>query len=170
MDDYLDLFDDMPYKEYQDWSKCYCNGYHFLGDVESCTRENSREMIIERINENELQGYLVLAGEKPIGGCNLNNRANYQRLLRDCNLIDIPDDKVCSVVSFLIHPDYRRQGISQMILERVIWDYGSLDYDFIESYPKRGDAIESRFNGPLELYRRNSFEVCRECDTYYVMR
>lgn len=168
--DYLDLFDNMPYMENPDWSKCYCNDYHFLGDVESCTRENSREMIIERINRNELQGYLVFTKDKPVGWCNVNNRANYQRLLRDDNLIDNPDDKVCSVVCFLIHPDYRREGISQMILERVIWDYASLDYDYIESYPKRGDANGSRFNGPLELYRRNNFEVCRECDTYYVMR
>ena len=75
--DYLYLFDNMIHKENPDWSKCYCNDYHFLGDVESCTRENSREMIIYRINENELQGYLVYKENKPIGWCNVNNRANY---------------------------------------------------------------------------------------------
>lgn len=161
-DDYLDLFDNMPYKENPDWSKCYCNDYHFLGDVESCTHENSRELIIERINKSELQGYLVFAMDKPVGWCNVNNRMNYQRLLRDYDLVDNPDGKVCSVVCFLIHPDYRRQGISQMILDRVISDYARLDYDYIESYPKRGDANESLFNEPLELYTRNNFEVCRE--------
>lgn len=169
-DNYLDLFDHMPHRENPEWSKCYCNDYHFLGDVDSCTRENSRDMIINRIHENELQGYLVFADGKPIGWCNVNNRINYQRLLRDYDLIDNPDDKVCSVVCFLIHPDFRRQGITQKILDRIISDYANEDYDYIESYPKKGDANASRFNGPLELYKRNNFEVYKECDTYYVMR
>ena len=169
-DDYLYLFDNMIHKENPDWSKCYCNDYHFLGDVESCTRENSREMIIDRINENELQGYLVYKEDKPIGWCNVNNRLNYQRLLRDYELIDNPDDKICSVVCFLIHPDYRRKGITQKIIERVISDYSNTDYDYIESYPKKGDSNASNFKGPMELYKRNNFKICKEYDSYYIMR
>ena len=169
-DDYLCLFDNMIHKENPDWSKCYCNDYHFLGDVESCTRENSREMIIDRINMNELQGYLVFEDDKPIGWCNVNNRSNYQRLLRDYDLIDSPNDKVCSVVCFLIHPDYRRKGITQKILEKIISDYLNTDYDYIESYPKKGDSNASNFNGPLELYKRNNFKIYKEYDNYYVMR
>jgi hypothetical protein len=57
-------------------------------------------MIMDHINLNELQGYLVFEGNNPIGWCNVNNRLNYQRLLRDYDLIDNPDDKVCSVVCF----------------------------------------------------------------------
>lgn len=104
-DDYLYLFDHMIHKENPEWSKCYCYDYHFLGDVETCTRDHSREMIIERINANELQGYLVFENNKPIGWCNANSRSNYQRLLRDFDLIDNTDDKACSIVCFLIHPD-----------------------------------------------------------------
>jgi ribosomal protein S18 acetylase RimI-like enzyme len=169
-DDYLYLFDNMIHKENLDWSKCYCNDYHFLGDVESCTRENSREMIIDRINENELQGYLVYKKDKPIGWCNVNNRLNYQRLLRDYELIDNPEDKICSVVCFLIHPDYRRKGITQKIIEKIISDYSNTDYDYIESYPKKGDSNTSKFNGSMELYKRNNFKICKEYDSYYVMR
>ena len=66
-DYYLFLFDNMIHKENPDWSKCYCNDYHFLGDVETCTREASRAMIINRINENELRGYLAFENDKPIG-------------------------------------------------------------------------------------------------------
>lgn len=36
-DDCLFLFDNMIHKENPDWSKCYCNDYHFLGDLEMCT-------------------------------------------------------------------------------------------------------------------------------------
>ena len=168
--DYLFLFDNMIHKKNPDWSKCYCNDYHFLGDVETCTRDTSRSLIINRINENELQGYLVFENDNPIGWCNTNDRLNYQRLLRDYDLIDNPDDKVCSVVCFLIHPDYRRQGISQKILEKIIADYSNTDYDYIESYPKKGESSASNFKGPIELYKRNDFKIHKEYDKYYVMR
>lgn len=168
--DYLHLFDNMIHKENPDWSKCYCNHFHFLGDVDSCTRENSREMIINRINENELQGYLVYNKERAIGWCNVNNKLNYQRLLRDYGPNDITDDKVCSVVCFLIHPDYRRNGISQKILEKVISDYSNKEYDYIESYPRIGDTSVSNFNGHVELYNKNNFKIYKEYDSYYVMR
>jgi len=169
-DDYLFLFDNMIHKENPDWSKCYCNDYHFLGDVETCTRDTSRSLIINRINENELQGYLVFENDTPIGWCNANDRLNYQRLLRDYDLIDNPDDKVCSVVCFLIHLDYRRKGITQMIIEKIIADYSNTEYDYVEAYPKKGDLSMSNFNGPMELYQRNDFKMHKEYDNYYVMR
>ncbi|MBK8946633.1 MAG: GNAT family N-acetyltransferase [Ignavibacteriae bacterium] len=169
-DQYLFLFDNMIHKENPEWSKCYCNDYHFLGNVETCTRELSRTLIINRINDDELQGYLAFENDKPIGWCNANNRSNYQRLLRDYDLIDNPDDKVYSVVCFLIHPDYRRQGITQKILEKIITEHSNTDYDYIEAYPKKGETSNSNFNGPLELFKRNDFKIHKEHDAYYVMR
>ena len=169
-DAYLFLFDNMVHKENPEWSKCYCNDYHFLGDVETCTRAMSRSLIIDRIQEGELQGYLVFENNNPIGWCNANDRLNYQRLWRDFDLIDNPDEKVCSVVCFLIHPDYRRQGISQKLLDRVIVDYSKKGYDYLESYPAKGASSSSNFKGPIELYKRNDFEMQKEQDRYYVMR
>lgn len=169
-EDYLFLFDNMVHKENPEWSKCYCNDYHFLGDVETCTRDRSRVMIIDRIDENELRGYLVFNNGKAIGWCNVNNRSNYQRLLRDYDLIENPNDKVCAVVCFLIHPDYRRKGITQKIIEKIIADYSNAKYDFIEAYPKKGKSSSSNFNGSLELYKRNDFKIYKEHESYYVMR
>jgi ribosomal protein S18 acetylase RimI-like enzyme len=85
-------------------------------------------------------------------------------------LIDNPDDKVCSIVCFLIHPDFRRQGIAQMILERIIEDYSNADYDYLEAYPRKGESNENNFKGPLELYKRYDFKINKEYDDYYVMR
>ncbi len=169
-DDYLALFDHMIHKENPEWSKCYCNDYHYLGDVETCTRDLSRSLIINRIDNNELQGYLVFENDQPIGWCNANNRLNYQRLLRDFDLIDNPNEKVYSVVCFLIHPNYRRQGISQKILKKIIADCSDSEYDYIESYPRKGKTNSSNFNGPMELYKRNGFSTHKEFDEYFVMR
>jgi ribosomal protein S18 acetylase RimI-like enzyme len=170
-DDYLFFFDNIIFQENPDRSKCYCYDYHFLGEVATCTREMSRSAVINLINENKLTGYLVFDNDIPIGWCNANNRLNYQRLLRDFDLIDNPDDKVCSIVCFLIHPDYRRQGIAQNILEKIIKDYSNKDFDYIEAYPRKGElSSEGNFKGPLELYKRFDFKINKEYDDYYVMR
>lgn len=136
-DDYLFFFDRIIFDENPDRSKCYCYDYHFLGDVDTCTREQSRSAVINLIEQNKLRGYLVFDNDQPIGWCNVNDRSNYQRLLRDYDYVDNPDDKVCSIVCFLIHPDYRRQGIAQRILEKIITDYSNTDYDYFEAYPKK---------------------------------
>ena len=118
-----------------------------------------------------MTGYLVFDKDKPVGWCNTNNRSNYQRLLKDYDYIDNPDDKVCSIVCFLIHPDYRRKGLAQKILERIIRDCSKKDYDFIEAYPrKEGSSSESSFKGPLELYKINGFRKHKEDAAHYIMR
>ena len=170
-DDYLFFFDNMIFNENPDRLKCYCYDYHFLGDVETCTRDASRAAVINLINEHKLTGYLVFENDKPIGWCNANNRLNYQRLLRDYDYIDNHDDKVCSIVCFLIHADYRRQGIAQNILEKIITDYSNTDFDYLEAYPKKnGLSCEGNFKGPLELYKNHDFKIHKEYDSYYVMR
>ncbi len=170
-DDYLFFFDNIIFKENPDRLKCYCYDYHFTGDVESCTREMSRSSVIHLINENKLTGYLAFDNGIPIGWCNANNRLNYQRLLKDYDYIDNPDDKVCSIVCFLIHPDYRRKGVAQQILDRVISDYSNSDFDYFEAYPKKDElSCEGNFKGPLELFKRYDFKINKEYDNYYVVR
>lgn len=169
--DYLFFFDTMNYNENPEWSVCYCYSYHFTGDESTCTRESNHSAVINLIKQNKLRGYLVFHNNKPIGWCNANNRLNYQRLLKDFDLIDNPADKVCSIVCFLIHPDYRRQGIAQKILDRIIADYSITDYDYIETYPKKGKLSNiGSFRGPLELYQKNDFVLQQERDTYYIMK
>ena len=170
-DDYLFFFDRIIFDENPDRSKCYCYDYHFLGDVDTCTREQSRSAVINLIEQNKLRGYLVFDNDQPIGWCNVNDRSNYQRLLRDYDYVDNPDDKVCSIVCFLIHPDYRRQGIAQRILEKIITDYSNTDYDYFEAYPKKeASSCEGNFQGPLALYQRNGFKINKEDGNYYVVR
>ena len=170
-DDYLFFFDRIIFDENPDRSKCYCYDYHFLGDVDTCTREQSRSAVINLIEQNKLRGYLVFDNDQPIGWCNVNDRSNYQRLLRDHDYVDNPDDKVCSIVCFLIHPDYRRQGIAQRILEKIITDYSNTDYDYFEAYPKKeASSSEGNFKGPLALYQRNGFKINKEDGNYYVVR
>ena len=60
------------------------------------------------IHHSNVQIFHLIENDKPIGWCNANNRLNYQRLLKDYDYIDNPDDKVCSIVCFF----YREHFLS----------------------------------------------------------
>jgi ribosomal protein S18 acetylase RimI-like enzyme len=171
LDDYLYFFDNMVFTENPDWSKCYCFSFHFTGTNEQWNREDNRSSVIDFVNNNKMTGYLAYVDDKPVGWCNANNRNNYQRLLKYYDLVDNPNDKVCSIVCFLIHPDFRRQGLAQKILDKICTDYKKQNFDYLEAYPGKGQlSCERQYKGPLHMYEKNGFTITAEFDEYYVVR
>lgn len=169
--DYLFFFDNIVFTDNPDWSICYCFSYHFIGTSEQWNKEENRSSAIRYINEGKMLGYLAYSGDKPVGWCNVNNRLCYERLLKYYDLIDNPEDKVCSIVCFLMEPDYRRKGIAQKIIEQICADYSIQNYDYIEAYPGKGKlSCEGHFKGPLELYEKFDFKIEKEFDDYLVVR
>lgn len=171
LNDYLYFFDQIIFTENPDWSECYCYSFHFTGTSEQWNKETNRAAVINLIDKRKMTGYLAYADGKPVGWCNVNNRSNYQRLMKYYDLVDNPEDKVCSVVCFLIHPDFRREGIAQKILEQVIFDYSELDFDYLEAYPGKGElSSERHYKGPFGMYEKLEFKIEKEYDDYYVVR
>src|SRR5210317_295255 len=131
IEDYLFFFDNMVFSENPDWSKCYCYSYHFTGANEEWDKKRNRSAVIELIKEGKMKGYLAYDGNLAVGWCNANNKKNYQLFTDN----EITQSNLCSIVCYLISPEYRRKGIAQKILERVINDYTKEGYDYIEAYP-----------------------------------
>jgi ribosomal protein S18 acetylase RimI-like enzyme len=171
LNDYLFFFNNMVFTENPDWSDCYCFSFHFVGTNDQWNRDNNRSSVIKFINEKRMSGYLAFHDNKAVGWCNANDRLKYQRLLKYYDLVDNPEDKVCSIVCFVIQPDLRRRGIAQKILERIIIDYSNQDYDYLEAYPGKGNlSCEKHYKGPLDLYERFNFKIVKEYPDYYVVR
>jgi len=167
VNDYLYFFDHMIFSEHPDWSKCYCYSYHFNGPNEAWTKENNRKVVTELISQGKMHGYLAYHNEKPIGWCNSNNKLNYQALTetQDARFI------ICSIVCFLISPEYRGQGIAKTLLDHVVHDYSLKDYDYIEAYPhKAGNSCEKNYHGTLSMYERLGFKVLAEHPDHYIVR
>jgi len=82
INDFLSFFDNMVFLENPEWSICYCYSYHFTGTKEEWEKEKNRSSAIKFIKENKMTGYLAYSDNKPVGWCNVNNRLNYQRLLK----------------------------------------------------------------------------------------
>jgi len=171
LNDYLFFFDNIVFTENPDWSKCYCYSFHFTGTKKQWNKKDNRAAVIKLIKEDKLRGYLVFSDNSPIGWCNVNDRNNYQRLRLIYDLDDNTGKKICSIVCFLISPDYRRKGIAKILLKKIIDDYSSKDYDYLEAYPGKGESsCEKNYKGPLSLYEQNNFKIIKGYDNYYVVR
>jgi len=171
LEDYLFFFDNIVFTENPDWEKCYCYSFHFTGADEQWNKKDNRDAVSKMINEKKMKGYLAFSDGKPIGWCNVNDRKNYQRLMSIYDLDENAEEKICSIVCFLVGPEFRGKGIARILLERIIKDYSSEDYDYLEAYPAKGDSsCERNYKGPLSLFEQNNFEIKTEHENYYVVR
>jgi GNAT superfamily N-acetyltransferase len=170
-DDYLSFFDHLVFTENPGWSACFCFSFHFTGASEAWSRENNRASVIRYIGENKMKGYLAYDGDQPVGWCNANDRRNYESLARYYALSCNPGDKICSVVCFVVAPEYRRKGIARRLLGRVCTDYSVTDYDYLEAYPGKGDlSCELHYKGPLAMYMDCGFAIDEEHNDYFVVK
>lgn len=171
LEDFFTFFEGVEFPEHPHWSACYCYSFHFTGPNENWCMEGNRAAVEKLVGEERMKGYLAYHEGKPVGWCNSNNRLNYQRLVKFYDLVEPDHLKICSIVCFLIHPDYRLRGITHQILGRVIKDYSALEYETIEAYPGKGKlSAEDQYKGPLELYLKNGFEKVREYENYTLVR
>jgi GNAT superfamily N-acetyltransferase len=171
LNDFLSFFDNMVFTENPDWSKCYCYSFHFTGPDDLWNKDENRSSVIKLINEKKMTGYLAYSDGYPVGWCNANNRLNFQRLLKYYNLVDNPQDKVCSIVCFLIQPEFRRKGIARKIIKKISLDCLAQDYNYIEAYPGKGAlSCEGHYKGPLKLYEELGFKIEKEHNDYNVVR
>jgi len=170
LNDYLHFFDTMKFTENPGWSVCYCYSFHFTGSRSQWNKEENRSAVIRLISEGRMAGYLAYAEGKAVGWCNANYKLNYSRLMQNKDLAGNDGEKICSVVCFLISPEYRRQGIAKMLLGEVCKDYSRKGFKYIEAYPGKGSlSSEKHYKGPLRMYEESGFEIRKELKNYYIV-
>lgn len=171
LNDYLSFFDNMEFTENPHWSKCYCYSFHFTGPNEEWTRENNRLAVSKLIKENKLRGFLAYSGNTVVGWCNANDRNNYQALTSTYEIDKQANEKIYSIVCFLISPEQRGKGIASLLMKEVIEKSTLAGYAYLEAYPeKASSSCERNYKGPLKLYESYGFKVVAEHDEYYVVR
>ncbi len=117
--DWVKFFDDIAFKDHEDWAFCYC----LEGHLDRKTQEewtNSmerRQKAMELIQNGEMQGYLAYEDGIVIGWCNVNDRKNYRYLMTMFEEIGYQteqDDnlKIKSIFCFLVDPQYRGRGVA----------------------------------------------------------
>jgi len=184
-EDYVRFFDTTPHSEIPDHNdcKCYCvwwcNDDHDVNHIDYLLSQAlRRNYAIQQIKNNNIQGYLAYCDDKVVGWCNANTKADclkcycWRRFMGAVPTEELASGiQVKSVFCFLIAPDWRRKGITKLLLEHVCQDAAQDGFTVVEAYPKKVFINEAKdFMGPAKLFSKNGFTVQSETEDKLVMR
>lgn len=153
--DWLDFFDQRAFADHTDWKGCYCTG-PFTPRLKEYQSKNKirREYAQWLIEHGKMKGYLAYENGKVIGWCN----ANLKSVLPKYDDGSEESVNVLSIACFTVQKKYRRKGIAQSLLNRVIKDAREEGIKIIEAYPRSKAQTEyGNFHGPYAMYEKNGF-------------
>lgn len=181
-EDYVRFFDVTPHDDNVYAHKCYCVCWcsaDHRRDADLCDVEKRRSLAKQYVKNGIIQGYAAYLGDRMVGWCNANVRAecvNCCSWLRFMQEVDVAtDERVKSIFCFLVAPDMRGKGIAKMLLERVCEDARNEGFNYIEAYPRTqktaGKAKEySNFQGPYKMYEQVDFIKYKELSDKAILR
>lgn len=170
-DEYIDFFDNRAFSDGSAEKGCYCVWHHWTdkheyerslmpdNEKQYCKRNYTKKLIQNGI----LNGFVALYNNQITGFCNSDIKDNYFRLDRenfphswkDTNV----NDKILSIVCFIIDPGMRKNGIAKALLNYACQYAKEHGYDYVEGYPSQGKFNIKNCCGPVSMYTSLGFEI-----------
>lgn len=173
--DWLEFFDHDAFVGSPEWAGCYCLEPHVRpapGEedwAEVRPWRETRAIMKDRICGGETFGYLAYVENRPAGWVNASRRSDYSVYYRPVDEGAPAGTDVIGVSCFIIAPPYRRHGVANDLLDRVIRDAPDRGATWVEAYPFNdpGDTDAHHFRGPRSMFDERGFEPIeiRERDT-----
>jgi GNAT superfamily N-acetyltransferase len=174
LDDWARFFDHDAFAGKPEWAGCYCLEPHEVVPGEHPTdvphwRDNRAAMLV-RLRAGRAYGYLAYADGTPAGWVNASWRTDYTLYPRGDG--DPQGDEVVGISCFIVAPPYRRHGIAEALLDRVLADAADRGAAWVEAYPfnEQSDDDAGSFRGPRMMYDTRDFEPVRVAERHTVMR
>jgi GNAT superfamily N-acetyltransferase len=170
-----DLFDFRPltlqnwqdfeqlFEEHGPQNGCWCM-YWRTSRVE-CQRdfgEGNKRAFKALIESGKVPGILAYREGKAIAWCSIAPREDYPVLGRSPTLRPVDEKPVWSIICFFVSKSYRRQGMTEIMIEAAI-DYAKdTGANIVEAYPLRAEISKEfpfeRYMGVLPTFIRLGFE------------
>lgn len=125
--------------------------------------EPNRKAFRKLVKAGTARGILAFDGDRPVGWCAFGERLEFPRTetMKAYRREDI--DKVWSINCFYIHKDYRKSGLSELLLAGAVKAIKKHKGSIIEAYPtpltKEGKQLPAAFawTGPEVIFQRAGF-------------
>ncbi len=154
------------------WAGCFCAFYYSDCSFDvwmNRTGTENRSMAVENIENGTMKGYLAFDGDKCIGWCSANDAHRFLRIKEQVEPV-IKDKRVGCVICFVIHPEYRGQGVARLLLKKAVEGFRQQGFDAVISIPvKNVDTPEKQYRGTYNMYGELGFSEVESGDDYSVM-
>ena len=170
-DEYISYFDNEAFSDGNMQKGCYCVWHHWTEKNEyerslmpeneraNCKRDYAKHLIQNGI----LNGFVAFHENRIVGFCNADNKDNYFRLSREKNTGSRTgvneNDKILSIVCFIVTPNMRRKGIAKALLEHACQYAEENGYDFVEGYPPHEEFTIHDCGGSVSMFVDRGFEI-----------
>jgi len=169
IDDFMNAFDNPAFFGYSDFSYgCYCTWYNWTDELEhkrsKCDAESrkyfKRNLAEGLIRDGKLNGFMAYFGSMVIGWCNAGFKQNYERLCDEIEFYVKPsDEKIYSIVCFVVHPEMQKKGIATKLLKAVCEDAAKEGFDCVEAYPGTNIDGSPTSHGNYSMYAKQGFQL-----------
>ena len=158
--DFLDYFDHTAFNgSNEQWDGCYCQFYLDTPERKAEIQANpekradlNREKACERVEAQQMQGYLAYDGEEMVGWL----LAGESKLFP---AIPEADEKLARMLCFVIHPQRRGEGIATEMLNHAVEDLRDLGFEAVEAAPyKEVPNFEGNYRGTVSMFTKAGFE------------
>jgi GNAT superfamily N-acetyltransferase len=169
---YIEFLGNLDFSHSPHWATCFCRYYHTNCSAEEWQNRKGQENRLEAVEEikaGNMKGYLAFDGDKCIGWCNANDSHQYQRLENEFKSL-IKDQKAGCVICFVIHPEYRKQGVARLLLRQAIEGFKAQGFDAVIALPvDLKDEPEKLYRGTMNMYKEYGFEEIEKYERVSVM-
>jgi GNAT superfamily N-acetyltransferase len=170
---YIDYLEKMDFHHAPDLSGCFCRFYH-----QECTdkqwqlrsSEDNKKDALSAIKDGSMKGFLAFYENQCVGWVNVNNIKSYPKLKEFINLPIILPQTAC-IVCFVIHPQFRNQGLARQLLDACLLAYQNEGYDALMGFPfENPSSPEKAYRGSPRMYLEKDFECLEEREGVFMMR
>lgn len=150
---------------------CWCVHYRFA----RATMPKDRKAALKRLAKGDPPpGLIAYRSKTPVGWVSLGPREAYARLATSPVMKPVDDEKVWSIVCFVVPPTERGHGIAHALLDGAIRFARKRKVKLLEGYPidKQGPSTPmSLWFGTASMFAKQGFtEAARRKPTRPVMR
>jgi GNAT superfamily N-acetyltransferase len=159
---------------------CWCMYYRRSGRVAGAGvtnwpgRDANKSAMRRCVKDGEFIGLVGYRGAEPVGWISFGPREGYKKLERSPVMRAVDDERVWSVICFVVPKAHRGSGVARALLKAAIAFARKQRVKWLEAYPvdKRGQqADDSLWFGTRSMFDDAGFvEVARRKPTRPVMR
>lgn len=155
---------------------CWCMYWRTRrADCQRQYGEGNKQAFKAIVESGQMPGILAYLNGRPIGWCAIAPREATPTLDRSHTLKRIDDQPVWSITCFFVSKPYRRQGLTEMLIEAAIAYARDRGAQIVEAYPLLNEITTllpyERYMGIYSTFERAGFkEVARRTDRRPIMR
>lgn len=164
---------DMDFQHAPDWAGCFCRFYHTACSMDEWAKRDSalnRLEAMTAIQNGTMKGFVAFEEDQLIGWLNANHVRAYPRL---SGFVEpyLEHPETIAIVCFVIHPDYRGQGVATDLLNTCVESSKANGYAQVLGFPfDDPQHPQKAYRGSLSMYKKAGFAWVESRGNQHIVR